>query len=60
MLQSVNISFDCERFEPRNHFMSRLIMIIRVNNNPVQDCVHPDDHTHPTYEIGRLSGAGNC
>ena len=40
--------------------MSRLIMIIRVNNNPVQDCVHPDDHTHPTYEIGRLSGAGNC
>ena len=20
------------------------------NNSPIQDCVHPDDHTQPTYE----------
>ena len=24
---------------------------VTVNNNsPIQDYVHPDDHTHPTYE----------
>ena len=22
-----------------------------VNNNPIQDYVHPDDHTQPTYEM---------
>ena len=21
------------------------------NNSPIQDCVHPDDHTQSTYEI---------
>ena len=26
--------------------------VVTVNNNsPVQDHVHPDDHTHPTYEM---------
>ena len=22
-----------------------------VNNSPIQDYVHPDDHAHPTYEM---------
>ena len=22
-----------------------------VNNSPIQDYVHPDDHTQPTYEM---------
>ena len=25
---------------------------VTVNNNsPIQDCVHPDDHTQPTFEM---------
>ena len=25
---------------------------VTVNNNsPIQDYVHPDDHTHPTYNV---------
>ena len=24
-----------------------------VNNSPIQDYVHPDDHTQPTYEMTR-------
>ena len=27
-------------------------MSVAVNNNsPIQDCVHPDDQTQPTFEI---------
>ena len=25
--------------------------VIDNNNSPIQDCVHPDDHTYPTYEM---------
>ena len=25
-------------------------MSVTVNNSPIQDYVHPDDHTQPTYE----------
>ena len=28
---SVNLCIDCERFEPKRHFRSRLSMIVRVN-----------------------------
>jgi len=24
---------------------------VTVNNSPIQDYIHPDDHTPPTYEI---------
>ena len=24
---------------------------VTVNNSPIQDYVHPDDHIHPTYEM---------
>ena len=24
---------------------------VTVNNGPIQDYVHPDDHTQPTYEM---------
>ena len=24
---------------------------VTVNNSPIQDYVHPDDHAHPTYEL---------
>ena len=24
---------------------------VTVNNNPIQDYVHPNDHTQPTYEM---------
>ena len=24
---------------------------VTVNNSPIQDYVHPDDHTQPTYEV---------
>ena len=24
---------------------------VTVNNSPIQDYVHPDDHTQPTYEM---------
>ena len=31
---------------------------VTVNNNsPIQDCVHPDDHTQPTYEM--VTSVGN-
>ena len=26
---------------------------VTVNNSPIQDYVHPDDHTQPTYEMTR-------
>ena len=84
---------NCERFEPRSHFKSRLSLIVRVNvvlnrtvvvdsdwrfnnlcgshlqslnmtttqvvqtsvtvnnNSPIQDYVHPDDQTQPTFEM---------
>ena len=38
----------CEGFEPRSHLISRLSMIVD-NDSPIQDYVHPDDHTQPTY-----------
>ena len=52
----------CKMFEHRSHFISRSLSMIdrpgnrspdRVtvnNNSPIQDCVHPDDHTQPNYE----------
>ena len=27
---------------------------VTVNNSPIQDYVHPDDQTQPTFEIGPL------
>ena len=27
------------------------ISVTVVNNSPIQDYVHPDDHTQPTYEL---------
>ena len=24
---------------------------VTVNNSPIQDCVHPDDQTQPTFEM---------
>ena len=24
---------------------------VTVNNSPIQDYFHPDDHTKPTYEV---------
>ena len=85
------IFLNWERFEPTNHFISRLSKIVwvnavmnrtvvdrnwrfhnlsgshlqktlklttaqvvetsvTVNNSPIQDNVHPDDHAQPTYE----------
>ena len=56
----------CERFEPRSHFKSRLCLIVGVNVvlnrtvvvdsdysplSPIQDHVHPDDQTQPTFEM---------
>ena len=27
-------------------------MSVTINNNsPIEDCVHPDDHTQPTFEM---------
>ena len=26
-------------------------MSVTVNNSPIYDYVHPDDHTQPTYEL---------
>ena len=26
-------------------------MSVTVNNGPFQDCIHPDDHAPPTYEM---------
>ena len=26
-------------------------MLVTVNNSPIQDYVHPDYHTQPTYEM---------
>ena len=28
---------------------------VTINNNPIQDYVHPDDHTQPTYEKFKLT-----
>ena len=48
-----------ERFEPRSHFKSRLSLIVWVNivlnrtvvvDSPIQDYVHPDDQTQPTFK----------
>ena len=53
-----------ERFEPRSHSKSRLSLTARVNvvlnrtvvvvdsdysNSPIQDYVHPNDQTQPTF-----------
>ena len=27
------------------------VNVVTVNNKPVQDYVHPEDHTQPTYEM---------
>ena len=27
------------------------VNVVTVNNSPIQDHVHPDDHTQPTYEM---------
>ena len=52
----------CKMLEHKSHFISRSLSMIdrpgersadsvTVNNNsPIQDCVHPDDHTQPNYE----------
>ena len=37
-----------EGSEPRSHLVSRLSMIVN-NDIPIQDYVHPDDPTQPTY-----------
>ena len=26
---------------------------VTINNSPIQDDIHPDDHTQPTYEMTR-------
>ena len=58
-----SLSVYCERFEPRSHFKSRLSLTVWVNvvlkrtvvvdsdynNSPIQDYVHPDDQTQPTF-----------
>ena len=28
-------------------------MSVTVNNSPIQDYVHPDNHTQPTYFVGK-------
>ena len=38
----------CEGSEPRSHLIIRLSMIVN-NDIPIQDYVHPDYHTQPTY-----------
>ena len=45
---SVKTKYYCEGSEPRSHLISRLSMIVN-NDSPIQDYVHPDDHTQPTY-----------
>ena len=53
----------CESFEPRSHFKSRLSLTLKMttaqvvttsvtvnNNSPIQDYVHPDNQTQPTFE----------
>ena len=25
-----------------------------INNSPIQDCVHPDDHTKPNYDLASI------
>ena len=63
---TLTMSKMCERFEPRSHFKSRLRLIVRVNvvlnrtvvvdsdHSPIQDYVHPDDQTQPTFEISKM------
>ena len=57
--------FNCERFEPRRHFTPFVVdsdfvsgeqmaeaetKSLSINNNsPIQDYVHPDDQTQPTF-----------
>ena len=45
---NVKTKYYCEGSEPRSHLISRLSMIVD-NDSPIQDYVHPDDHTQPTY-----------
>ena len=53
----------CESFEPRSHFKSRLSLTLKMttaqvvetsvtvnNNSPIQDYVHPENQTQPTFE----------
>ena len=53
-----------KRFEPRSHFKSSESLTLNMttaqvvetsvtvnNNSPIQDYVHPDDQTQPTFEM---------
>ena len=63
---TLTMSKMCERFEPRSHFKSRLCLIVRVivvlnrtvvvdsDYSSIQDYVHPDDQTQPTFEMSKI------
>ena len=63
---TLTMSKMCEKFEPRSHFKSRLCLIVGVNvvlnrtvvvdsdYSPIQDDVHPDDQTQPTFEMSKM------
>ena len=45
---NVKTKYYCEGSEPRSHLISRLSLIVD-NDSPIQDYVHPEDHTQPAY-----------
>ena len=45
---NVKTKYYCEGSEHRSHLISRLSMIVD-NDSPIQDYVHPNDHTQPAY-----------
>ena len=53
-IKGCKILYNCERFESRSHFKSRLSLIVRVNvvlNRTVVDgSATTDDQTQPTFE----------
>ena len=53
-VKECKILYNCERFEPRSHFKSRLSLIVRMkvvlNRTVVVGSATTDDQTQPTFE----------
>ena len=40
-----------QQYEQNELTLMKVKMLVTVNNSPIQDYVHPDYHTQPTYEM---------
>ena len=51
---TLTMSKICKRFEPRVNVVLNRTVVVDSDYSPIQDYVHPDDQTQPTFEMSKM------